>query len=407
MQQNQNKNNIILNTKQPGSKKIIITVIIVILLIAGLIIGGYIWWQSTQKNSSNSASEVDSDTSSPVSISQNILDNKFGFLGGGAEDNGEAIINTGAGWVRPHPGAFVWDMMQQQKTDTIDFTDSDQEVKNFQAAKLGTLATIWPFAEWDQLTSADLVNCKVSENDEFLPNNDQKDRGAYLPLHRCNPQDWQAYRTWVKAIVERYDGDGTNDMPGLKLPIKYWEVMNEPDLTWQSDLGEGRLTFYKQGPTEYSELLKQTYTAIKEADPTAQVLIAGAAGGDQQFIGFYQKVFADTPDIKDYFDIGNVHCISNDQETHDFNVGVYKNAMINAKIDKPIWVTEAEAMYGQSAEENFNSTKTSTANALAAGAQKIFYTRYHFDDMRTDMSEKTNSGSYPSSQKYKEMFESF
>lgn len=42
--------------------------------------------------------------------------------------------------------------------------------------------------------------------------------------------DEAAYTAWVTAAVERYDGDGVDDMPGLLAPIRHWEVDNEPDL---------------------------------------------------------------------------------------------------------------------------------------------------------------------------------
>ena len=29
-------------------------------------------------------------------------------------------------------------------------------------------------------------------------------------------------------MVERYDGDGVDDMPGLEIPVKHWEIDNEP-----------------------------------------------------------------------------------------------------------------------------------------------------------------------------------
>ena len=35
------------------------------------------------------------------------------------------------------------------------------------------------------------------------------------------------YKTFL--IKFRYDGDGSNDMPGLTKPIIYWDVMNEPE----------------------------------------------------------------------------------------------------------------------------------------------------------------------------------
>lgn len=344
------------------------------------------------------------------------LNDKFGFLGGGSDDTGEGIIATGAGWARPHPGGFVWDAMQTSKNSEIDFSRTDAEVKNMQKNNLNILATIWGFANWDQKNLANAEDCKVSQNDEFLPYDPstslgagKKDRGDYLPEYRCNPNDWETHNKWVQAIVERYDGDGEGDMAGLTKPIKYWEVLNEPDLNYGDNLPidmSDRLDFYKQGPSEYGKLLVETNSAIKKADASAQVLIAGASGADERMLGFYQKVLA-VSGVKDSFDIGNIHCISNDQLTHDFNVNPYKNMLKTAGIEKPIWVTEAEAMYGKTAEENFTSTQTSTKGAINAGAQKIFYTRYDFDDFRTDMSQKTKAGNYPSQEKYQEIFNNF
>jgi len=338
------------------------------------------------------------------------LNDKFGFLGGGVDDTGEAIVESGAGWARPHPGGFLWDSMQAGPGKEISFKITDEEVKNLQKNNLDILATIWGFADWDQKNLANSADCKVSTSDEFLPKNDKKGRGFYLPEYRCNPSDWQAHNAWVEKIVERYDGDGIGDMAGLKKPIRYWEVMNEPDLNYgansSKDMGE-RLNFYKKGPLDYGELLKNSYTAIKKADPDAQVLIAGATGGDEQFLSFYKTLFMNMSDALNYFDIGNIHCISNDQTTNDFNVSSYKKMLETAGISKPIWVTEAEAMYGKDAEENFASTKVSTAGAIDAGAQKIFYTRYSFDDFRTDMSQKTNAGAYPSVEKYNEIFRQY
>lgn len=330
-------------------------------------------------------------TSEAVTIPQKVLDNKFGFLGGGIGET-VGITERGAAWIRPHPGPFVWDMMQDGADSEIDFELGDEVVAAHDKAGIGTLATLWPFADWDQEDRDNASTCRVSDSDEFLPRNDEKGRGVYLPYYRCNPVDWTAYEAWVTAIVERYDGDGTNDMPGLEIPIKYWEVMNEPDLQYHSNLPTGetdRLNFYKQGPAEYSTLLEHTYNAIKAADPSSYVLIAGAAGGSEQFLGFYEEVFATDAAAGGHFDIGNVHCISNDRETRDYNVAVYKQMLSSAGIDKPIWVTEAEAFYGATAEENYQNTLTSTEGAISAGAKRIFFTRYTFADFRTDMSEKT------------------
>ena len=65
--------------------------------------------------------------------------------------------------------------------------------------------------------------------------------------------------TWVRDTVERYDGDGIDDMQGLRTPAKHWQIDNEPPR-----LREG-----------YSDLVLITSKAIKEADPEAKVLIGG------------------------------------------------------------------------------------------------------------------------------------
>ena len=210
-----------------------------------------------------------------------------------------------------------------------------------------------------------------------------------MPLHRCNPNDWTAYQTFVRALVERYDGDGINDMPGLLYGVQYWEVMNEPDL---DDLDNGRLDFYKQDAAAYGALLTHTYSAIKLADTTAQVLIAGAAGGNDRFLQFYRDVFTAVPEAKTTFDIGNVHCISNDSQNMNFNVAAYQQMLTDAGIiNKPIWVTEAEQMDGKTFDENVEHTSTSVKNATVHGATKFFFTRYDFGDTRTDMSQQYES----------------
>lgn len=360
-------------------KKVLI--IILVLLILGAI--GYFlyirfnngkWKIDTVNNSQDNSMQID-------------VNNKFGWLGADeSESNFNDIVQMGGGWMRPHPGPMVWDAMQKGDKSDYNFDDMDKLVKTSRQAGVNLLITLWPFAEWDQQNRQNAQNCAVSETDEFLPKNNLKGRTSYLPSHRCAPVDWDKYQDWVKAVVERYDGDGQNDMQKLQYGIKYWEVMNEPDLEVDES---GRLSFWKGSTEDYATLLSKSYQAIKQADSTAQVLIAGAAGGNSQFLSFYENIFKDFPDTKNYFDIGNIHCISNDETSKDFNVNAYKSILSKYSISKPIWVTEAEAFYGKTAEENFNNTKISTSGAINTGAEKIFYTRYTFDDFRKDMSEKT------------------
>lgn len=81
------------------------------------------------------------------------------------------------------------------------------------------------------------------------------------------PSNTSGYSAFVTAMVERYDGDGYNDYPGLEIPIKHWAVANEPycetsDSSCHADI---------------LSLLQLTYNAVKAADPDAVVFMGGAA----------------------------------------------------------------------------------------------------------------------------------
>lgn len=345
---------------------------IVIVLLALTVIAGGVGCSLGKITEDTGAEAAAVSTGVKLTLPEKMSGSKFGFLSAG-EGDGEQILARGARWVRPHPGAFLWDRTQKSVDSAIDFTDTDTEVVRYQKDELGILVTLWPFAEWEQGARAE---CSVGENDEFLAKNDKKGRIDYLPLHRCNPTDWTAYAKWVAAVVERYDGDGVNDMEGLKYPIKHWEVMNEPDLT--SPAGEpSRLDFYQGTPADYAKLLIETSAAVKTADADAQILIAGAAGGSDQFLDFYREVLKQTGAI-DAFDIGNVHCISNDSYD-SFNLEPYQKMLLSEfGINKPIWITEAESMFSSNADVNATQALSSTQKALSLGAARIFYTQYEF-----------------------------
>ncbi|MFA6963517.1 MAG: hypothetical protein WC227_02265 [Patescibacteria group bacterium] len=330
-----------------------------------------------------------------VTIPESILNNKFGFLSAGPGD-GEFITGVGGGWVRPHPGAFVWERSQSSADAEYYYSISDKEVARYQKDNVAILATIWPFADWDQMNNPKASSCAVSSNDEFAPGGEDSKKGSkpgldeetygrgYLPLQRCAPTDWIAYKKWITAMVERYDGDGIKDMAGLTMPIKHWEVMNEPDLS--SPDGIDRLKFWKDTPEAYGTLLINTSEAIKAADSEAKVVIAGAAGGNNNFIGFYRSVFANADTIA-AFDYANVHCITSDS-IDSFNVEPYKRLLAEFNINKPIWVTEAEALISSDPDINATQILASTRKAIELGAAKIFYTRYEFTNQENMMTPR-------------------
>jgi len=199
----------------------------------------------------------------------------------------------------------------------------DNTVKTAQENNVATLAEIQPFADWDQRGNP---NCKAKEH-EYL----------------CKPKDMQAYKRFLSDTIERYDGDGENDMPGLKIPIKYWQIINEPDIK-----EDPYVIFFVGDEKDYFEVLKESYQTIKQVRPDCKVLQGTAAGVKSEFVSFWDNVFE--LGGADYFDIANIHYVGIDVATGNtastgdistLNVKPFKGVLDRHSIKKPIWVTEA------------------------------------------------------------------
>jgi len=84
------------------------------------------------------------------------------------------------------------------------------------------------------------------------------------------PRDPQAYREYVRAVVERYDGDGQGDAPGSPV-VRFWQVDNEPNLV-------------RQGTAQqYAQLVRMTYEAAHQASENCRIVLGGVGGGPAPF----------------------------------------------------------------------------------------------------------------------------
>lgn len=299
-----------------------------------------------------------------LTIPSSIKSNCIGHLVHMNEDYTVARM-MGAGIVRPHPGPFVWGDVEKIP-GTYNFSKTDSAVLFAQRNNLTILATIFPFADWDQTCKS---NCKVNEKDQFypiseLPGKDDKpdymkkepDQIQSIPAKRCKPCNMTAYKSFLSKVVERYDGDGINDMPNLKIPIKYYEILNEPAMQ-QEDL-----TFFKGNEDDYIKILKASNHSIKSNCSDCKVVQGGVANIDQKFLSFWDNVYSKNG--HNYFDIANIHYIRwKDEST--LNVKDFKKSLQKHNITKPIWVTEVEL-------EDDASLVSSFEGALNAGASKVF-----------------------------------
>jgi len=210
------------------------------------------------------------------------------------------------------------------------------------------------------------------------------------------PSDIEAWKKFIRVVVERYDGDGKDDMPGLRVPVKYWQI--EGEWMWQ----------WKDTKENYVKFLKITYETIKEADPGATV-IAGALTGVHMFAleeGLSKRDYFEMGDRTDnprkvmrrqllhnkrykrhkdkaeyllskgheYFDIVDVHIYSRDAYTIPPVVRWVKSVMKKRGYTKPIWSLENSGpFYGYSEEKHAEEVIKRYMLSLSSGIDKVFW----------------------------------
>lgn len=214
--------------------------------------------------------------------------------------------------------------------------------------------------------------------------------GSYTSTYL--PPDMDAYKQCVQSIVERYDGDGTDDMPGLKNPIKYWEIDNEPDLK-HTDVARGAKPSYDPSkfalPSEYAQLVKATAKAIRAADAGAIILAGGFyrphATGTQEYL---TELLANES-FRDSFDILSLHTYSDD-DGEKLAIGIAASRLLLP--DKPVWVTETSVSTDGGEDLQARRVAALVAQSAAAGAERLFW--HSLADPRATSSEghyETNS----------------
>ena len=254
------------------------------------------------------------------------------------------------GWRRPHPGVFSWGLIETDPGN-YNWQTTDQMVRVMQQDRVAVLTTLWPFANWDQ---------------EACHNDQPKSQPAFPELGDSfyAPCDLDAYTTWLEATIERYDGDGVNDMPGLEYPMRHWEIANEPEMQGPD------FTFFQGDSTAYLELLRSSYRAIKTADPSAVVLLGGQAGMCDFMVEYWEPVLEGA---HGFFDVGNIHSISS---SATFFSGEYRAFLDRLGHQaRPFWVTEAEigerSLRGGSEEELAQIAFTGSVASFVNGAEVV------------------------------------
>jgi len=141
-----------------------------------------------------------------------------------------------------------------------------------------------------------------------------------IPVTEENIDAWLNY---VRFVVSE-----------LKGKVKYFEVWNEPN----------HPNFNKNSATgaDYTELLKQTYAAIKDENPEAYVVSGGLSGSSGAATFIKEMVAAGAVSYMDAFGTHPYccynHSIVDERQSTSFSEDI--DVLVNMGITKPIWITE-------------------------------------------------------------------
>ncbi len=265
-------------------------------------------------------------------------------------EDGAALGELGATIVRGHTGAFPRTSMAEWNEETR--AELDLWVRATAEAGLTPIGMVSPWPA----------------------NHTARHTTAYVP------SDVAAYRAYVAAVVERYDGDGIDDMPGLTAPVRYWEVDNEPDLkftrTPRPAPREGTAarevppvgTFCT--PEEYAEVLLASSSAIRTAAPDSTVLAFGLLQPHRESGVDYLRRALAVDGVRASFDVLSVHGYADDGGV-SLAQGI---AGVRALVpDAPVWVTETSASSAKDEERQARLVVALAARAAEAGASALLW----------------------------------
>ena len=262
----------------------------------------------------------------------------------------EQFQRLGTGGVESIRIPVGWPSVQPMQNGPFDWSSFDNQVEEATKAGIKVLPFVGGAPEW-------AVPAKKVAGAGGLK------APAYLPVKGAGRSGWAAFLT---AAVARYGPTGSfwSEHPGLtKRPLRTWQIWNEPNFKY---------FIAKPNPTEYGQLVKNSYTALKAADPGAQVVLAGlfsrpkgsrTASGKHKSLNWYASDFVDrmyktTPGLKTKFSGAALHPYTINASELPEVTEEFRNVLTaNKDGGKGLWITEL----------GWSSGKASRANEFAKG----------------------------------------
>lgn len=171
---------------------------------------------------------------------------------------------------------FNWSLAQPEADGPIDFTALDRVVARAARTRIELVPIVMYAPRWARI-------------DDALA---------------APPKDPQTYADFVAALVHRYGPRGSfwrahRELPYV--PLRYWQIWNEPHLPYQWTVPGGREYRRYAFPNGYVALLRAASAAVHGADRAARVVLAGLTNDSwNQLSALYNA------GVRGLFDVGAV-----------------------------------------------------------------------------------------------------
>lgn len=261
----------------------------------------------------------------PVANSNFTISVEYGILG-----VAQTYADAGVAYSKLQDAFVIWGNIQPEPGGAYQWDPLDAAVLEYQQAGFsGLQLNTSALSPW-----ASFVQPSLSNQGDTFPKEEYLDD----------------YAAFVTALVERYDHDGVDDMPGLLYPIHEYGIEREFTGFWPGTADE------------YVRLLRISYASVKAADPQANVLLVALLMWDV-FDGnptpqeIEQRLNVDVdymrksvPDIRtilaacDAYDMVDFHSLGNYTEIPLTATWIRAQLKANGCGEKPIWIGDALPM---------------------------------------------------------------
>jgi hypothetical protein len=241
--------------------------------------------------------------------------------------------------------------MLESAPGTYHFAYMDTTIKACGDYGVDVLMTLIPYADWASGCNTPHPQCDIftGGGDYYFLNNN-----ITGPL--C-PTDTLHWYNFVHTLVERYDGDGTDDMPGLAQPVLWYEFGNEP---------EGPCGNYDSAA--YVRDYLTTLRALRDACPTCQLTNGGHLNSNDSLFWHYV-----IDHLAPHLGVGNIH-VNEGKLAPVFGFAPYtgkayslfRNRLAANGSTAPLWMTEWGVYSGQPTTPLGDTLPLRTERAQAA-----------------------------------------